>query len=288
MKRVAFMLIALTLAFTADAQLLWRVSGGGVEKPSYIFGTHHMASYSITDSIRGFKDAFAACSRVYGEVVMDSMMMPEVQMGMARKMAAPPDSTLHVLLSPDEYARVDSLTGLYLGIGLQQLDMLKPAVLSAQLVVVMSMKAFPEFDVQNQLDALLQQQARSAGKAVFGLESLDSQVDLLYGAPLSEQADDLLSLLEPGHEKEMHELADAYMRQDLETLQQLVEESEGESSPEELDRMIYDRNRRWAETLAPVFADAPSFVVVGAGHLPGDRGLLALLREKGYTVEPVM
>ena len=166
--------------------------------------------------------------------------------------------------------------------------MLKPAVLSAQLVVVMSMKAFPEFDVQNQLDALLQQQARSAGKAVFGLESLDSQVDLLYGAPLSEQADDLLSLLEPGHEKEMHELADAYMRQDLETLQQLVEESEGESSPEELDRMIYDRNRRWAETLAPVFADAPSFVVVGAGHLPGDRGLLALLREKGYTVEPVM
>ena len=143
MKRVAFMLIALTLAFTADAQLLWRVSGGGVEKPSYIFGTHHVASSSITDSIRGFKDAFAACSRVYGEVVMDSMMMPEVQMGMARKMAAPPDSTLHVLLSPDEYARVDSLTGLYLGIGLQQLDMLKPAVLSAQLVLVMSMKAFP-------------------------------------------------------------------------------------------------------------------------------------------------
>ena len=51
--------------------------------------------------------------------------------------------------------------------------------------------------------------------------------------------------------------------------------------------MIYNRNKAWAEKLPTIMKAAPTFVAVGALHLPGEKGLLKLLKSQGYTVEPV-
>ena len=71
MKLHRFGLIAsaiVAFAFCANAQLLWKISGNGLEKPSYVFGTHHVAPASMLDSIPGFNQAIADCDVVYGEV----------------------------------------------------------------------------------------------------------------------------------------------------------------------------------------------------------------------------
>ena len=85
-------------------------------------------------------------------------------------------------------------------------------------------------------------------------------------------------------------LTNAYMNQDLNTMLKISEERKGDQCdalPGEEDVLIYNRNKAWAEKLPAIMKAAPTFVAVGALHLPGEKGLLNLLKRQGYTVEAV-
>ena len=82
MKKILLTLAAVATAVSMNAQLLWKVSGNGLEKPSYIMGTHHVAPLSVLDSIKGFDEALSSVDAVYGEVVMSQMNAPETQQKM--------------------------------------------------------------------------------------------------------------------------------------------------------------------------------------------------------------
>ena len=68
MKRLSLLLIVAMAVIACQAQLLWKVSGNGLGRPSYIMGTHHMAPSSMIDSIKGINEAIAACDIVVGEI----------------------------------------------------------------------------------------------------------------------------------------------------------------------------------------------------------------------------
>ena len=104
MKRLTLILALVLVAAAAHAQLLWKVTGNGLGRTSYIFGTHHMAPSTMIDQIKGMNVAIEGCDIVVGEVEKDSLMSPEVQARMAQAMVAPTDSTLDKLLTPSEYA----------------------------------------------------------------------------------------------------------------------------------------------------------------------------------------
>ena len=59
-------------------------------------------------------------------------------------------------------------------------------------------------------------------------------------------------------------------------------------TPEEEEALLYARNADWADKIPAIIADKSTLFVVGAAHLPGERGVLELLRAKGYVVEPLM
>ena len=89
----------------------------------------------------------------------------------------------------------------------------------------------------------------------------------------------------------MKNLAAAYFSQDIDALYELTEEKMGndcDSTPEEEETLLYARNADWAEKIPAIIADTPTLFVVGAAHLPGERGVLKLLKDKGYVVEPLM
>ncbi len=67
MKSFIGAIIFICVAFSANAQLLWKVSGNGLTQPSYIIGTHHLAPFSIMDSIAGLQKAMNETQQVYGE-----------------------------------------------------------------------------------------------------------------------------------------------------------------------------------------------------------------------------
>lgn len=293
MKRLSLIIAVMAVALACQAQLLWKVSGNGLGRPSYIFGTHHMAPASMIDQIAGMNAAIDGCDIVVGEIEKDSLMSQESQMKMAGFMIAPVDSTLDKLYTPDEYAEVEKVFNKYfgaMGVKLAQMKSLKPNAISTQLQAMQAIKYFPNFDANNLIDMAVQERANEAGRPSLGLETLQEQIDLLFNAPMTEQAK---SLLEACRQDEFFQvqssaLAEAYMHQDLDKLMQVMTDATmGGDSEEAMEALIYSRNRNWAEKLEKMMPERACLVCVGAGHLPGAKGLLQILRDKGYTVEPM-
>lgn len=283
-------LALLLIAVAAHGQLLWRVSGNGAAKPSYVFCSHHIAPVQVLDTLSGFSRAMAECAEVWGEVDCDSMNTPQVRTRVAQSMVAPPDSTLSSLLSPEAYAMVDRSINSHfgsMGVSLKQFDKFKPVAITT---VVQALWAVEDFGMLAQaIDSEVQDRARAAGKPVRSLESIDFQINILYNAPLSQQAADLLEMCRDAAtaKADLHRVNEAYLAQDLATILEITTKATSTADRLAVERLIYDRNRRWAQMLPQVMRERPVLVCVGAGHLPGPDGLLALLRQAGFTVEPV-
>lgn len=285
------MLALVMIALAGHAQLLWKVSGNGLGRPSYIFGTYHMAPSSMIDRIAGIDQAIEACDVVVGEVEKDSLMSSEVQARMAKAMMAPSDSTLDKLLSPQGYAIVEKVFNKYfgtMGVKLSQMKNLKPSAISTQMQAMQAIKYFPNFNANDLIDVAVQARANDEGRPSMGLESVQEQIDLLFNGPLTEQAQGLLEACKQDEffQAQSVALADAYMAQDLNKLFAVMTDATKGDSEEIMEILIYKRNRNWAQKLNVMMPERAMLVCVGAGHLPGDKGLLQLLRNMGYTVEP--
>ena len=292
MKRFLTLLLVIATTLGAQAQLLWKVSGNGLDKPSYLFGTYHLASLGIKDSIAALPQVQQDVQQVYGEVVMADMMKPETLMKMQQQMMLPADTTLKSLFTPEEFTVVSQAVQEYMKVDIALLDRMKPAALFQQLTVLFYLKHTPGYNPQEQLDASFQQDATKTGKKVGGLETVQSQMDILFNKPLRRQAEDLYCFLSnPAKaERQAKELIAAYAAQDLDTVLRLMEEKEGtkcDPTPEEMAQLLYNRNHNWVGQMPDIMQAAPTLFVIGAGHLPGEQGLVKLLQGKGYTVEPL-
>lgn len=291
MKKIFALLMFFCITLGVNAQLLWKVSGNGLDKPSYIFGTHHVAPLSMKDSIAGMTEAMNGTSQVYGELVMEDMMKPEMLMKMQQAMMLPTDTTLKSLFTQAQYDSIASVVKENIGMELAMFDKLKPAALNAQLAVVLSVKALKGYNPQEQLDTWFQTQAKQAGKKVGGLETMESQINILYNSQsLKRQAQQLYcSATHIDYGIDMtRRLAEAYLNQDLDKLLEITEEKMGnacDSTSEEEEALIYGRNANWAKQMPGIMKQASTLFVVGAGHLPGEHGVLKLLEKQGYTVE---
>ena len=293
MKRLSLILTLCIVALASQAQLLWKVSGNGLARPSYILGTHHMAPAAMIDEIPGINIAIEGCDIVVGEIEKDSLVSQTAQMRMAQSMIAPPDSTLDKLYTPAEYAIVEQVFNKYfgsMGVKLSQMKTLKPNAISTQLQAMQAIRYFPNFDANNLIDVAVQERANEMGRPSAGLETLQEQIDLLFNTPLTEQAQSLLEACKQDDKfLEMSvALSEAYASQDLNRVFTVMSESvEGEDNEEAMDALLYDRNRAWVPKLVEIMPERACLVCVGAGHLPGPQGVLQLLRDRGYTVEPM-
>lgn len=292
MKRFITLVLLIAVTLGAQSQLLWKISGNGLQQPSYIFGTYHLSPLSIKDSIASLPQVMQDIRQVYGELVMADMMKPEFLAQMQQQTMLPNDTTLKSLFTPEEFEVVSRTVTEYLQVDIALLDRIKPAALFQQLTVLFYMKHTPGYNPQEQLDASFQQEATEQGKKVGGLETAQSQVDILFNKPLRRQAEDLYCFVsDPDKvERQAKEIIAAYTAQDLDKILQLMEEKEGTScdpTPEEMAQLLYDRNQAWVKQMPAIMQAAPTLFVVGAGHLPGEQGVLALLKAQDYTVEPM-
>jgi uncharacterized protein YbaP (TraB family) len=293
MKKILLLFALMMLAFASQAQLLWKVSGNGLSRPSYIMGTYHFAPASMMEKIPGMQQALEGCDVVVGEIEKESMMSAEAQAKMAQAMIAPLDSTLDKLFSPEDLAIVEQVFDKYfgaMGVKLSQMNMLKPNAISVQMQAMQAVKYFPNFNQNELIDLAVQTAANEMGRPSIGLETIEEQIELLFNGPLTEQAEGLLEACKKDDlfTVQSSALVEAYMAQDLNRIEAVFTDPElGGENAEEMEALIYDRNRSWAEKLHKMMPERAALVCVGAGHLPGDQGLLQLLRNRGYTVEPM-
>jgi uncharacterized protein YbaP (TraB family) len=292
MKKITTLLtLCLGIALSANAQLLYKVSGNGLSQPSYIFGTHHLAPLSVKDQIASLPQAIADTKQVYGELVMADATKPESLMKMQQSAMMPADTTLQMLLSPADYQKVGALVKEYMKMDLSMLGNLKPAGVNQALTMLFYMKHLPGYNPQEQLDTWFQSEATKAGKKVSGLETMQHQIDVLFNnQSLKRQAEQLACFVNDTAKavRQVKELNQAYMKQDVAALLRLMEERENNAcdpSPAEWADLLDNRNKDWVTKMPAIMKDAPTLFVVGAGHLPGKVGVLALLKKKGYKVE---
>ncbi|MGN0237565.1 MAG: TraB/GumN family protein [Lepagella sp.] len=285
----AIILLFATCSVASQAQILYKVERPGSDKVSYILGTHHLAPLSAIDSIAELPTAINSVDRFYGELDMSQMTDPEYLMQFQGLMMAPQDSTLDKVLSDDQLKSVEnawvSLTGTPLP---DALYAFKPAVLTTSITSIMVAKNFPQINPNAGIDMTMQVRAREAGKVVKGLETIEYQMDVLYGTPVSKQAKDLVSMTSdlPRQESLSNELFNAYLSHDIDAIYRLMEE-EAADDKETFETLMYTRNDAWTATLSREMADESLMVVVGAGHLPGERGVLQGLKNAGYTITPI-
>jgi uncharacterized protein YbaP (TraB family) len=292
MKAKALLVMALTavIATAAHSQLLWKVADNNTGKTSYVFGTHHFAPLSLLDSIKGLDAALQNADKVYGELDMQAAMDPSALMGMQQMMMAPADSTIDKVLTTKQLADLNMAWAKYGTdqIPLNALYVLKPAGLSTQLAALMSAKVLPDINVGQGIDNELQVRARKAGKQVAGLETMEFQTNMLLGDPISKQAEDLVETIEDidAEAGKLVRLTNAYLAQNYKDIETICAESVLKN-PESAEKMIISRNNNWMKQLAPEIKNTNLLVVVGAGHLVGDKGILNQLKQAGYTVTPV-
>lgn len=277
-------------ALKTQAQIFYKVEIPDSDKPSYILGTHHFAPISVIDSIAQLHDILKSVDRLYGELDMQKMLDPSVMMEMQSLMVAPPDSTLDKLLTPAQLDSVASVWNEYAG-GTMPFEMLKgvkPALISTQLASLITMKFLPEIDPLEGIDMTMQNRAREAGIPVEGLETIDFQINLLYGTPIEYQAASLLRLVRGigDEEQKVRQLTEDYLAGNIDGILKEMLDSDGDE-PEIAKRLIFNRNRDWVDKLVKIMPRESVMVVVGAGHLPGDRGVLEGLKNAGFLITPI-
>lgn len=275
-----------------DNSLLWKVSGNGLSQPSYIFGTHHLAPTAFLDSVAGIETAFENTKQTVGELNMANMA--EMQMKIMSAATMPEGVTYNSLLQPDEVNEIDSTLKKLLGVGLDQLGILKPALLSNLISITIYQQHYPKLSNQISLDQYFQDEAIKRSRPVIGLENTEDQINILLNSQtLERQAELLICMIKnPDLLKEqMDELQVAYHSQNIKALYELSEKELPNdpcpSTEEERNAVNKDRNQKWLEKLPEIMLDKPSFIAVGCLHLPGKVGLIEGLRNLGYIVEPV-
>jgi len=286
-KRIFILaVIVILLIFSANAQLLWKVSGNGLTKPSYLFGTHHLIE---KEQIPGFENVLTyinSVDAIVGELDMSDM--PSMQMHLM-KAAIMKDTTVSDLISPEDYTLVDAEFKNVIGFGLKPLEEMKPMMLSTMYSGVLYMKINNMKKEPEAVDQVIQKIGKKTNKKFIGLETLDEQIDVLFNSiPLKRQAEILVKTVKEKEESMdmTKRLNSAYIAGDLEQLQ-VIYRKDDDMSDEERKILVDHRNNNWVEQFKTMFAENSCFVAVGCLHLSGKVGIINQLQNAGYTIEAV-
>lgn len=258
---------------------LWSITGNGAADTSYLYGTIHIMDEKAYRFPDGTMEAFRSSEAYVMELNMDSVN----QFRLMQLMMMEDSTTLEDLLSDSAYADLTSYLNDSLGTPLGPLGRLHPMVLMGRI----QMQSFDQ-DSAHPLDLYFHMKAKEMGKPTVGLESVEEQVEAFQSIPYEAAAQQLVELAREGHKEEegrMRELLNVYVEGNLDKLLGLSREQKISEDFEEI--FLTERNQRMAERATSQIREQSSFIAIGAAHLPGEEGMIELLRAKGFKVESI-
>jgi uncharacterized protein YbaP (TraB family) len=257
----------------------YRIVSHDLRDTSYLFGTLHLLESSYVDTMPSVMAALNRSDEVVGELVLDSAATGDI---MQSFMSGPP---LDSLLTKAQYKRVSAAVKSYAPAPMMFLNNVEPIILYTIILEGMYAKAHPENQMTHvEMDMFFEDEAKKAGKPIIGLESADDQLGVIDSVPISEQVADLMELVSNAKtaSRQMDKMLADYSAGRISKI--LDDPSFGSFTPEEMGSLIYDRNKKWLDTLPKLLADHKLFIAVGAGHLPGEHGLVDGLKKSGFFV----
>lgn len=271
---ILFVLSTLSL----QAQLLYKVEGKNLKEPSYVFGTIHIMpkkDFAISEAI---KTAFKSCDKLVMEI--DLNMDLKTQIEIAQSSMLPEGKTIADITTKEnsELIRkfcIDSLK--WKESKYTKMSRFRPFFLASLITQELIGKS-KSYEME------FKKLAKKNKMSITGLETIQFQMKLMNEVSNEEHIRMLLPALTTDN-SEFNKLLSAYLKKDLVLLGALM--NNAELSPEFYSNLIVKRNQTWIPIISELTHKESAFIAVGAAHLPGEEGVLNLLREAGYTVTPV-
>lgn len=261
--------------------LLWEISGRGLERSSYLYGTMHILCSTDAGISPRLKEAIKIAEQVYFEVDMDDMnemlgMLNHARMNNGLKIAD--------LVSPEEYIRIQEyFKSIKTPIPFAMMARFKPYFVAA----VIS-ESIMECEQKSSMEQEIMAEARKGDKEILGLETISFQASLFDSIPYEKQARDLVTYVDSieSYRKNAAEMIEIYRNQEIDKMDSLLIRSDP-GMAEYMDMLLYTRNIRWTDTINEQVFNKPTIFAVGAGHLGGEKGVIALLKKRGFTLKPL-
>ncbi len=272
--------------------IFWKVEKEG-QKPSWLFGTMHMADPDIATLRENVKNAIKASDTMVVESTeaLDPVAAQKAMGGLAH-LTLLTEGTLRDLVEDDLEDELETALTLR-GLPMPLADRMQPWLIATTI-------SLPICELQRKqsgekvLDAALVEFAKAEGKDVKGLESISEQLTALASLPQDYHVSALEETLASGDlAVDMIEtLKQSYLNGDMGVVFPLMKEvmpksGQGEGALQLQEVLIDKRNVLMAERAEPILKSGSAFIGVGALHLPGETGLVKLLRDNGYTVTPI-
>ncbi len=265
--------------------LLYKISGKGLKKPSYIFGTIHVICPNDMFSMEKLTGFMDQTEQLIMEIDMDD---PNEMQSFGSGILIPGGKAFTGLLTPEEYAKIDALTKSTLGVPVENVKNIKPVIVGMLVIATpktMGCQALSSYELS------FMQAAAAKKKPIVGLETVAFQSEVVGKMPLEQQVKRLYKIaLDPQRSVDsLKKLLEIYKTQDANKLYNELERQSAESDEgKEFARdLIDDRNKSWIPKIEKIIKEKPSFIAVGGGHLGGKAGVIKLLKAKGYIVQPV-
>lgn len=278
-KAFALLFMTSTAFAQQDKGLLYEISGNELTKPSYVFGTFHIMCAEDYVMSEVTKQKLSDSEQIVLELDMDN---PQMMMQMQQQMFMKDGKSLKDLLEKEEYEEVDSYFTDSLKMPFQMLNKVKPFALASMLYPKILGCPLQSFE----MDFVKLGQADK--KEILGLETVADQMSVFDAIPYKKQADDLVETIEDmdNSRAEFAKMVSTYKTEDIDAIAKMIAEEEN-GYAEYTDVLLNNRNQNWIAKMSDFAKEKSTFFAVGAGHLGGEKGVVNLLREAGYTVTAV-
>jgi uncharacterized protein YbaP (TraB family) len=265
--------------------LLWEITGNGLKKPSYLFGTMHVSSKMVFHLSDSFYHAIQGTDMVALELNPQAWQ-PE----MFRMQDAEQNLAAYFKSQGSGYINEKSFALQRYEDNIKNALSEEPTVVNGLLYRSYQQQA--DFEENTYLDLYVYQTGRKLGKKGGGVEDYwESQKIIMEGYKdmAIERAKKKNNYNDYDADENPYEVQkkvqEAYRNGDLDMLDSL--EKKMETSPAFAEKFLYKRNEVQANSIDSILKKNSLFVAVGAAHLPGERGVIEMLRQKGYTLRPV-
>jgi len=282
MRRIILVIFAFfayaSYGISQEKGLFYEISGNGLESPSYLFGTIHIICEKDFYLGQNVQDKVASSRKLVLEIDLDDPNMMQVVFANINN---PDGEKITDYLNEDQFQATQQFLLENAAVDIGMMKSMRPFMLLSMLYPKMLECETKAYELE------LMKIAKENEMPVLGLETIEDQLMVFENIPLAEQYKNLydyVSDFEKGR-KEFKKLIETYSSKDIDRMVEMVGESPEYKNYQDI--MLDNRNRNWIAPMKTMMEDGKLFFAVGAGHLGGEKGLINLLREEGYTVRSI-
>src|SRR6187401_1995805 len=266
--------------------LFWEISGNGLKKPSYLFGTMHVSSkiaFNLADSFYlAIKNSDVVALETNPETWQEDMN--NYDLGSSRNRYGFNRGITNDI--PNDFLNIKTLRFGKYEKKLEVAMFSKPSMINNLLYRSQSDNT-SDFEEDTYLDLYIYQTGKKLGKKVAGVEQYEQSMKLMAEAfrDAAKEKNKKEKSFDYDEEFSPAKLQEAYRAGNLDQLDSINKLNSQSDAFDE--KFLYRRNEIQANSIDSILKSSSLFVGVGAAHLPGNRGVIELLRRKGYKLRPI-